>query len=61
MRFQLLTAAIAAFAFANEVADNAEPALIDTDENGVGDYCNQYLNYYDYGIGYHKYTNLCNG
>ena len=50
MRFHILAAAIAAIAFADEVAENAEPALVDAgaDEATLGDYyydnvnCNSY-------------------
>ena len=60
MRFQLLATAIAAIAFADDVADNAEPALIDAgDEATLGDYyydninCNSYVySYYSYYYGY---------
>ena len=58
MRFQLLAAAITALAFADEVADNAEPALVDAgDEATLGDYyydnvnCNSYVNYAYYYYG----------
>ena len=60
MRFTLLAAAIAAIAFADEVGDNAEPALIDAgaDENAS---CNYYYNYYSYGSVYYSTYNLCYG
>ena len=72
MRFHILAAAIAAIAFADEVVENAEPALVDADEATLGDYyydnidCNtystSYYNYY-YGSTYYSYSyyNLCNG
>ena len=49
MRFHIIAAAIAAIAFADEVAENAEPALVDADEATLGDYyydnynCNSYV------------------
>ena len=61
MRFTpLLAAAIAAIAFADEIGDNAEPALIDAgaDENA---YCNNYAYYYTYGDVYYSKDYLCIG
>ena len=60
MRFHILAAAIAAIAIADEVAENAEPALVDAgaDEATLGDYyydninCNSYVyTYYSYSYG----------
>ena len=72
MRFHILAAAIAAIAFADEVIENAEPALVDANEATLGDYyydninCNSYINYsynyyYSYSYTYYSSYNLCNG
>ena len=74
MRFHILAAAIAAISFADEVAENTEPALVDAGagEATLGDYyydninCNSYVYYY-YNSYYgatnlsYSYYNLCNG